>query len=30
MVLEWVRRRDPIMDKELKDFQVTDKPIAHG
>ena len=30
MVLEWIRRRDPTMDKELKDFLFTDKPIAHG
>lgn len=30
MVLEWIRRRDPVMDKELKDFLFTDKPIAHG
>jgi len=30
MVLEWIRRRDPVMDKELKDFLFTGKPIAHG
>ena len=30
MVLEWIRRNDPLMDKELKDFLFTDKPIAHG
>lgn len=29
MVLEWIRRRDPVMDKELKDFLFTDKEIAH-
>ena len=29
MVLEWIRRRDPTLDKELKDFLFTDKPIAH-
>ena len=29
MVLEWIRRRDPSFDKELKDFLFTDKPIAH-
>ncbi len=29
MVLEWIRRRDPRMDKELKDYLFTDKPIAH-
>jgi ferritin-like protein len=30
MVLEWIRRRDPRFDKELKDFLFTDTPIAHG
>lgn len=29
MVLEWIRRRDPTFDKELKDFLFTDKPITH-
>jgi hypothetical protein len=29
MVLEWIRRQDPRMDKELKDYLFTDKPIAH-
>ena len=29
MVLEWIRRRDPTLDEELKDFLFTDKPIAH-
>ena len=29
MVLEWIRRRDPVMDKELKDYLFTDKVIAH-
>jgi len=29
MVLEWIRRKDPVMDKELKDFLFTKKPIAH-
>jgi len=29
MVLEWIRRRDPSFDKELKDYLFTDKPIAH-
>lgn len=29
MVLEWIRRQDPTMDKELRDFLFTDKPIAH-
>jgi len=30
MVLEWIRRQDPRMDKELKDYLFTDKPITHG
>jgi ferritin-like protein len=29
MVLEWIRRRDPTFDKELRDFLFTDKPITH-
>ncbi len=29
MVLEWIRRKDPAMDKELKDYLFTDKEIAH-
>ena len=29
MVLEWIRRRDPTFDKELKDYLFTDKEIAH-
>jgi ferritin-like protein len=29
MVLEWIRRRDTVLDKELKDYLFTDKPIAH-
>jgi uncharacterized protein len=29
MVLEWIRRRDPDFDKELKDYLFTDKTIAH-
>ena len=28
MVLEWIRRRDPTFDKELRDYLFTDKPIA--
>ena len=28
MVLEWIRRRDASMDKELKDYLFTDKPIT--
>lgn len=29
MVLEWIRRRDKVMDKELRDYLFTDKEIAH-
>ena len=29
MVLEWIRRRDTILDKELKDYLFTDKKIGH-
>ena len=29
MVLEWIRRRDPAFDEELKDYLFTDKIIAH-
>ena len=28
MMLEWIRRRDPVFDKELRDYLFTDKPIA--
>src|SRR5512141_1104319 len=28
MVLEWIRRRDPRLSKELKDYLFTQKPIA--
>jgi ferritin-like protein len=28
MVLEWIRRRDPSFDKELRDYLFTDEPIA--
>jgi len=30
MVLEWIRRRDSVMDKELRDYLFTDSAIAHG
>jgi ferritin-like protein len=30
MVLEWIRRCDPIFSKELKDYLFTENPIAHG
>ena len=29
MVLEWIRRRDPAFDKELKDYLFTEKDIVH-
>jgi hypothetical protein len=29
MVLEWIGRRDPAFDAELKDYLFTQKPIAH-
>jgi uncharacterized protein len=28
MVLEWIRRRDPCFDKELKDYLFTQKPLV--
>ena len=30
MVIEWIRRRDPTFDKELRDYLFKDEPIAHG
>ena len=30
MVLEWIRRKDPTFDKELKDYLFTEKRITHG
>jgi uncharacterized protein len=29
MVLEWIRRQDAALDKELKDYLFTTKSIAH-
>jgi len=29
MVLEWIRRRDPTFDKELRDYLFTDKKLGH-
>lgn len=29
MVLEWIRRKDPTFDKELRDFLFTEKPLTH-
>jgi len=30
MVLEWIRRRDPKFDHQLREFLFTDKVIAHS
>lgn len=29
MLIEWLRRKDAVFDKELRDYLFTDKPIAH-
>lgn len=29
MVLEWIRRQDPAMDKELKEYLFKNQSIAH-
>ena len=29
MVLEWIRRRDPTFDKELREFLFSEKAITH-
>ena len=29
MLLEWIRRKNPIFSNKLKDYLFTDKPIAH-
>jgi uncharacterized protein len=29
MVLEWIRRHDKVLDKELREYLFTDEPIAH-
>jgi ferritin-like protein len=29
MALEWLRRKLPVFDKELREFLFTDKPITH-
>ncbi|MGA8261838.1 MAG: encapsulin-associated ferritin-like protein [Arenicellales bacterium] len=29
MVLEWIRRRDKVLDKELRDYLFTEASIAH-
>ena len=30
MVLEWIRRHDDVLSKQLKTFLFSKKPIAHG
>ena len=30
MVLEWIRRRDATLDKELRDYLFSEGQIAHG
>jgi len=29
MVLEWIRRQDPVFDSQLKEFLFSDRTIAH-
>ena len=29
MTLEWIRRQDPVFDKELREYLFTDKPLDH-
>lgn len=29
MVMEWIRRRDPMFDKQLRDYLFTDKKLGH-
>ena len=29
MVMEWIQRKDPSFDKELKDYLFTTKPLTH-
>lgn len=29
MMIEWIRRRDPKMDEELKDYLFTTKSLSH-
>jgi hypothetical protein len=30
MVLEWIRRKDPIFEKELKNYLSTGGPVSYG
>ncbi len=29
MLLEWIRRKDPRFDRELRDYLFSEQPIAH-
>ena len=29
MALEWIRRRNPVFDKELREYLFTEKPLSH-
>jgi ferritin-like protein len=29
MLMEWIRRRDPKFEGEMKDYLFTDKPFSH-
>ena len=30
MVLEWIRRHDPVLSKEMKEYLFSKGPVAHG
>jgi uncharacterized protein len=30
MVLEWIRRHDPVLSKEMKEYLFSNGPIAHA
>jgi len=30
MVLEWIRRQDDVLSKQLREFLFSNKPITHG
>ncbi len=30
MALEWIRRRDPVFDRELREWLFTEKPLFHA
>jgi ferritin-like protein len=30
MLMEWIRRNDPVMSKELKDYLFTTKSLSHA